>query len=332
MAAPTEIVQLAEGTRVERWTIVKKLGEGGFGAVYRVTDGSGDFALKVEGVGEAIQVLKMEVFVLSELAKRGGRHFCKIEDRGRFGAFNYVVMNLVGKSLYDLRKAQPSSHFSLGTALGCGIQCLEALEDLHGIGYLHRDVKPGNYTVGRADVNELRKMSEGRQILQLSITLVQVYILDFGMCRKFTDDRGVIRKPRQAAGFRGTIRYASISCHLQRELSRKDDVEVYMLAELVHASIPWRKTQDINEVYHAKRKVREETGMRELFAGCPPEFSDILKHVDSLKFYGTPDYAMIYALMRRAFETMKVEEFPQVLLVVTPLTYDWEKPAAPLSA
>ncbi|KAI6221885.1 Protein kinase domain-containing protein [Aphelenchoides fujianensis] len=329
MAAPLEIVQLAEGTPVERWTIVKKLGEGGFGAVYRVTDGSGDFALKVEGVGEAIQVLKMEVFVLSELAKRGGRHFCKIEDRGRFGAFNYVVMNLVGKSLHDLRKAQPSSHFSLGTAIGCGIQCLEALEDLHGIG----DVKPGNYTVGRAEVNELRK----------------VYILDFGMCRKFTDDRGVIRKPRQAAGFRGTIRYASIACHLQRELSRKESwfvastqrsnlaCRVYMLAELVHASIPWRKIQEINEVYHAKRKAREEAGMRELFAGCPPEFSDILKHVDSLKFYGTPDYTMIYALMRRAFETMKVEEFPQVLLSlhffhVPPCSYDWEKPAAPLSA
>lgn len=46
----------------------------------------------------------MEVFVLTELAKRGGRHFCKIEDKGRFGTFNYVVMTLVGKSLQDLRK------------------------------------------------------------------------------------------------------------------------------------------------------------------------------------------------------------------------------------
>lgn len=30
--------------------------------------------------------------------------------------------------------------FSMGTALSVGIQCLEALEDLHSIGYLHRDV------------------------------------------------------------------------------------------------------------------------------------------------------------------------------------------------
>jgi tau tubulin kinase len=69
-----------------------------------VSDPTGEYALKVEGVNEQIQVLKMEVFVLSELAKRGGRHFCKIEDKGRYGSFNFVVMTLVGKSLQDLRK------------------------------------------------------------------------------------------------------------------------------------------------------------------------------------------------------------------------------------
>ena len=41
----------------------------------------------------------MEVFVLAELTKRGSRHFCRIEDKGRYGSFNYVVMTLVGKSL-----------------------------------------------------------------------------------------------------------------------------------------------------------------------------------------------------------------------------------------
>lgn len=74
-----------------------------------------------------------------------------------------------------------------------------------------QDVKPGNYTIGRIELNEQRK----------------VYILDFGMARKFTSQDGVIRKPRQAAGFRGTVRYAPISCHLQRELCRKDDVETW---------------------------------------------------------------------------------------------------------
>lgn len=72
----------------------------------------------------------MEVFVLTELAARGGRHFCKIEDKGRFGHFNYVVMTLVGKSLQDLRKERNPQCLSLACSLSVSIQCLEALEGM----------------------------------------------------------------------------------------------------------------------------------------------------------------------------------------------------------
>jgi len=298
-----ELVQLAAGSKVERWTIDKKLGEGGFGAVYLCSDATGKYALKTEGVNEQIQVLKMEVFVLTELTKRASKHFCRIEDKGRFGTFNYVVMTLVGKSLQDLRKENPLQHFSMGSAIGAGIQTLEALEDLHGIGYLHRDVKPGNYTIGRAELNELRK----------------IYILDFGMARKFTNEQGVIRRPRAAAGFRGTVRYAPISCHIQRELCRKDDVEVwvYMCVELTTGNLPWKNVQDMNEVGEFKKRVRLPQFQNELFNGCPREYAEILTYVDTLKYYDKPDYQKIYGLMRRAFTSQGVQEFP----------YDWEKPA-----
>lgn len=46
----------------------------------------------------------------------------------------------------------------MGTAISVGKQCLEALEDLHNVGILHRDIKPGNYTIGRKELNELRKV------------------------------------------------------------------------------------------------------------------------------------------------------------------------------
>ncbi|EYC26407.1 hypothetical protein Y032_0010g1139 [Ancylostoma ceylanicum] len=268
---------------IERWYVEKKLGEGGFGAVYRVRDQTGQYALKVEGVDEKVQVLKMEVFVLTELAARGGRHFCRIEDKGRFGNFNYVVMTLVGKSLQNLRKERPTQCLTLACALSVGIQCLEALEDLHGIGYLHRDVKPGNYTIGRPELRELRK----------------VYILDFGMCRKFTNDQGVIRKPRAAAGFRGTVRYAPISCHMQRELCRKDDVEtwIYQQVELTVGRVPWREVQDMNQVGEYKKRCRQPPGLYELFAPpCPKEFIEILQIVDALKYYDQPNYQQIYGI------------------------------------
>ena len=64
----------------------------------------------------------------------------------------------------DLRKSRTTQYFSLSTALRIGTQCLEGLEELHVNSFLHRDVKPGNYAMGRAEDNASRI----------------VYIIDFG--------------------------------------------------------------------------------------------------------------------------------------------------------
>ena len=41
----------------------------------------------------------------------------------------------------------------------------------------------------------------------------RVYMLDFGLARQYTTATGEVRAPRAAAGFRGTVRYASINAH-----------------------------------------------------------------------------------------------------------------------
>lgn len=41
----------------------------------------------------------------------------------------------------------------------------------------------------------------------------KVYMLDFGLARQYTTASGEVRQPRSAAGFRGTVRYASINAH-----------------------------------------------------------------------------------------------------------------------
>ncbi|VDM78007.1 unnamed protein product [Strongylus vulgaris] len=142
----------------------------------------------------------------------------------------------------DLNKGGPGGHMTIGCAISCGIQCLEALEgrnncatemvsksfsslrfsDLHNIGYLHRDVKPGNYTIGRAELRELRK----------------IYILDFGMCRKFTNDQSTY-----CAKF-----FTKHSSNTSFDL-RKDDCEtwVYMLVEFTYGRLPWKEIQDMNQ-------------------------------------------------------------------------------------
>jgi len=48
-----------------------------------------------------------------------------------------------------------------------------------------------------------------------------VFIIDFGLSRRFLLTTGEVRPPRQSAGFRGTARYASVNSHLSKDLGKK---------------------------------------------------------------------------------------------------------------
>lgn len=88
---------------------------------------------------------------------------------GRNDRFNYVVMelqvrivvffrpksenaprrkrnarhfDLQGRNLADLRRTMSRGTFSISTTLRLGKQILEAIESIHSVGFLHRDIKP----------------------------------------------------------------------------------------------------------------------------------------------------------------------------------------------
>ena len=136
----------------------------------------------------------MEVTVLRRL--QGKEHVCRFIGGGTTELYNYVVMSLQGKNLAELRRGQPKQCFSLSTTLRLGIQILQAIQNIHIIGFLHRDIKPSNFSMGRLPTNSRR-----------------VYMLDFGLARKFTNANGEVRAARPQAGFRGTVRYASVNAH-----------------------------------------------------------------------------------------------------------------------
>lgn len=305
MATICELVQLPVGSVCGRWTILKKLGEGAFGAVYLVNDKEKpdvQYALKVEAESDPLGLLKMEVAVLLEVKKQKivGRHFLELADRGNLpGKFYYMVMTLVGKSFQDLRKTSAFNKFSMGTAISVARQSLEAVEDLHNIGFLHRDIKPGNYTIGRKEMHELRK----------------VYMLDFGMARKFAREDGTLRNPRARAGFRGTVKYAPLACHIQREQCRKDDIEswLYMVVEMTCGRLPWRNLSDPNDVGVFKKECKTARP-RCLFGGCPREYMEVFPILDKGKFFDAPEYKTIYELLEKAMTNTKAIEYP----------YDWE--------
>lgn len=75
-------------------------------------------------------------------------------------------MELLGSDLDDLANRSSLKRLSLKSSLMVGRQVLDRLEVLHGLGYLHRDIKPDNLAVG------IREHSK------------TIYLIDFGLAKK----------------------------------------------------------------------------------------------------------------------------------------------------
>ncbi|XP_042131969.1 tau-tubulin kinase 2 isoform X4 [Peromyscus maniculatus bairdii] len=281
----------------ERWKVLRKIGGGGFGEIYDALDmlTRENVALKVESAQQPKQVLKMEVAVLKKL--QGKDHVCRFIGCGRNDRFNYVVMQLQGRNLADLRRSQSRGTFTISTTLRLGRQILESIESIHSVGFLHRDIKPSNFAMGR-----------------FPSTCRKCFMLDFGLARQFTNSCGDVRPPRAVAGFRGTVRYASINAHRNREMGRHDDLWslFYMLVEFVVGQLPWRKIKDKEQV----GSIKERYDHRLMLKHLPPEFSTFLDHISSLDYFTKPDYQLLTSVFDESIKTFGVIESDP---------FDWEK-------
>ncbi|XP_019374633.1 PREDICTED: tau-tubulin kinase 2 isoform X2 [Gavialis gangeticus] len=289
---------LSVGTLVkERWKVLRKIGGGGFGEIYDALDllTRENVALKVESAQQPKQVLKMEVAVLKKL--QGKDHVCRFIGCGRNDRFNYVVMQLQGRNLADLRRSQSRGTFTVSTTLRLGRQILESIESIHSVGFLHRDIKPSNFAMGR-----------------FPSTCRKCYMLDFGLARQFTNSCGDVRPPRAVAGFRGTVRYASINAHRNREMGRHDDLWslFYMLVEFVVGQLPWRKIKDKEQVGSIKERYEHRLMLKHL----PQEFNIFLDHISNLDYFTKPDYQLLMSVFDNSMKTFGVIESDP---------FDWEK-------
>ncbi|XP_038073138.1 titin homolog isoform X2 [Patiria miniata] len=237
----------------------------------------------------------MEVAVLKKL--QGKDHVCKFIGCGRNDQFNYVVMSLQGSNLAELRRSQPRGTFSMTTTLRLGVQILEGIESIHDVGFLHRDIKPSNFAMGR-----------------LSSNCRKVYMLDFGLSRQYTNSQGQVRTPRPVAGFRGTVRYASVNAHKNKEMGRHDDLWslFYMVVEFVIGQLPWRKIKDKEQV----GLMKEKHDHRSMLKHMPSEFKQFLEHIQGLQYQDKPDYKFLHSLLDRCMNRKGIKETDP---------YDWEK-------
>uniref|UniRef100_A0A3B4B105 Protein kinase domain-containing protein n=1 Tax=Periophthalmus magnuspinnatus TaxID=409849 RepID=A0A3B4B105_9GOBI len=235
--------------------------------------------------------------IIFALVLPGKNHVCKFIGCGRNDKFNYVVMQLQGRNLADLRRSQPRGTFTMSTTLRLGKQILESIEAIHSVGFLHRDIKPSNFAMGR-----------------LPSTYRKCYMLDFGLARQYTNTTGEVRPPRTVAGFRGTVRYASVNAHKNKEMGRHDDLWslFYMLVEFAVGQLPWRKIKDKEQV----GQIKERYDHRMLLKHMPSEFNVFLDHVQALDYFTKPDYQLLMSVFENSMKERIITENEP---------FDWEK-------
>lgn len=286
-----------------KFRVSKRIGGGSFGEIYlakNIQTGE-DVAVKLENKRTRHPQLIYESKLLSAIS--GGVGVPEVYSAGSEGEYNFMVMQLLGPSLEDLCEAG-KRRMSVKTVMMLAEQMLSRLEYVHSRHFLHRDVKPDNFTVG------------------IGAKASVVYIIDFGLAKRYFDPRSRQHIPyKEGKSLTGTARYASISTHIGIEQARRDDLEslMYVLIYLMKGQLPWQGLQARNrkEKYDRIMEVKMNTQLSVLCTDLPSEFETLLQYSRTLRFTDAPDFGYCKQLLREAFNRNSY---------VLDYVYDWSVP------
>ena len=140
---------LTAGTKLGRYEIRTKIGEGGMGEVYLALDTLLDRKVAIKFLaGEALADDRAKKRLIREAraaAKLDHPHVCSIYEVAEVDGRDFFVMQYVEGDTLESRMKKNS--LSLRESLSIGSQVADALAEAHAHGIIHRDIKPQNIIV-----------------------------------------------------------------------------------------------------------------------------------------------------------------------------------------
>jgi len=261
---------------VDKYKYINKIGSGSFGEVFVAQDKQTKkiYAAKIEQK-ENKSRLKIEYNIYRKLIKNKLKTgIPKIVNYIETSKQNILIMQLLGSDLGELHKDY-NDVFDVCTVLKLGISIITLLENVHKAGFIHRDIKPNNFTVGKDD------------------DVDNIYIMDFGLSKQYIS-KNVHIPYKVEKDLVGTARYASINVHDGIEPSRRDDLESvgYMLIYFIKGLLPWQglKGKGNKDKIKLIGDTKRWTGLTKLCNSLPNCFSEYVKYCRKLEFTERPDY------------------------------------------
>ena len=232
---------LINKTIFKKYKILKIIGKGSFGSVYKgkniITDEP--VAIKVEDISAPGNILQHEAYILFYLKNYGIPEF---KSYGVYKRYRMLVQSLLGENTEkifsfsdnnDLYNEKIIRKKIIKDVCMIAIQLIDRLEFIHSKYIIHRDLKPENI------------------MLDLKTQSI-VYLIDFGMAKKYRSGK-TKKHVKFSIPYRltGTARYCSVNALKGTEQSRRDDLESagYVLIYLAqNKNLPWAGLNIIDKV------------------------------------------------------------------------------------
>jgi len=287
------VIEKIKKIQIEDYTLDKILGRGGFGEIYSAKSmtNSEEVAIKLEPLQSNSNLLLDEALRYKYL--QGGTGIPKMYRYGNKDSHNFLVMELLGKSLEDLLQLC-GGKFNLKTAALLWQQTITRMEYIHNKEFIHRDIKPDNFIMGKGKNKKT------------------LYIIDFGLSKRFRDAKTGKHIPfKDGKEMVGTVRFASLNTHSGYELSRRDDLEslAYVIIYLLKGVLPWQgiPSKNFKEKCEKVFEMKKTLSVSELCKDLPYELESFLSYTRDLKFDQCPDYSYLKSLVSKMVSKEKIK-------------------------